>query len=89
MVSQKKCIGSLHILGNAIKFQGQIYWMKCKICLASVDYRQDLCVKLLSLPWRGVWVEILLKEAHTSNLDGHSLGGECGLKYRRLIQPMK
>ena len=59
MVSQKKCIGSLHILGNAIKFQGQIYWMKCKICLASVDYRQDLCVKLLSLPWRGVWVEIL------------------------------
>ena len=58
MVSRKKCIGSLHILGNAIKFQGQIYWMKCKICLASVDYRQDFCVKLLSLPWRGVWVEI-------------------------------
>lgn len=58
MVSRKKCIGSFHILGNAIKFQGQIYWMKCKICLASVDYRQDFCVKLLSLPWWGVWVEM-------------------------------
>ena len=80
MVSQKKCIGSLHILGNAIKFQGQIYWMKCKICLASVDYRQDLCVKLLSLPWRGVWVEIFKAWLAQNGASSHSLGGECGLK---------
>ena len=78
MVSQKKCIGSLHILGNAIKFQGQIYWMKCKICLASVDYRQDFCVKLRSLPWRGVWVEIVEYSESSQTPSVTPLAGSVG-----------
>lgn len=78
MVSRKKCIGSFHILGNAIKFQGQIYWMKCKICLASVDDRQYFCVKLRSLPWWGVWVEILFGRQRQKIAGVTPLAGSAG-----------
>ena len=36
---------------------------------------------ILSLPWRGVWVEIVFVVKKLIQFGGHSLGGECGLKY--------
>ncbi len=58
------------------------------MCLASVDYRQYFCVKLLSLPWWGVWVEIGNGENVTVVRVCHPLGGECGLKsVKRIMLP--
>ena len=35
---------------------------------------------ILSLPWRGVWVEIVFVVKKLIQFGSHSLGGECGLK---------
>ena len=34
-----------------------------------------------SLPWRGAWVKLYFPMLNILSKSGHSLGGECGLKF--------